>query len=58
MLRYGLGRNAVCQIDSISVIAKREYPRSRESLLEQLLGPEDLSTLGSLASPRSVPRPR
>ena len=57
MLRYGLRRNAMDQVDGVGIVAERGYPGSRESLSEQLLGPKDLSTVWSLASPRSVPGP-
>ena len=57
MLRYGLRRNTMDQVDGVGIVAERGYPGSGESLSEQLLGPKDLSTVWSLASPSSVPGP-
>ena len=45
------------KVDGVGIVAERGYPGSRESLVEQLLGPKDLLTIWSLASPRSVPCP-
>ena len=45
------------QVDSVGIVTERGYSSSREPFFEQLVGPKDLSTVWSLASPRSVPCP-